>query len=98
METKVLPLSEFLLARIAEAEASICTCGDFDGHPGDCAYVTKAGAFALAECEAKRRVAELLGIIAADQSLPSNPLARRVLGELAVPHADHPDYREEWRP
>ncbi|MGY1740154.1 MULTISPECIES: DUF6221 family protein [unclassified Blastococcus] len=39
----------------------------------------------LAECAAKRRV---LAACAGDEEL---------LRSLAAPHADHPDFREEWR-
>ncbi len=44
----------------------------------------------LAECEAKRR---LLGW-ARIEHRNTNPVLRL----LALPYADHPDYREEWRP
>jgi hypothetical protein len=40
----------------------------------------------LAECRAKRQVLEACG----DDE--------QVLRCLALPYADHPDYREEWRP
>jgi hypothetical protein len=54
----------------------------------------------LAECEAKRRIIE--------ESVDFNDLPGvdagvdfenvRVLTLLAAPYADHPDYRNEWRP
>ena len=53
----------------------------------------------LAECEAKRAVVglhpEMLGWCqgCAHESYPC-----RTLLALALPYADHPDYREEWRP
>jgi len=43
----------------------------------------------LAECEAKRRIVEGLGGLIAQ---------RRVVRWLALPYADHPDYRPEWKP
>jgi hypothetical protein len=57
----------------------------------------------LAECEAKRRIVE-----ECERHIPTEPggcdygdlspdLAERVLSLLALPYADHPDYREEWR-
>lgn len=55
----------------------------------------------LAECEAKRRIVE----IATDQIRLSarekwdnwRDMATQTLSALALPYADHPDYREEWR-
>jgi len=48
----------------------------------------------LAECEAKRRIVDLCG----DHPGWSNPspMGDRVLRYLALPYADHPDYREDW--
>lgn len=50
----------------------------------------------LAECEAKRRIVERCSAV--DYAMPSTYLAHGILGLLALPYADHPDYREEWRP
>ena len=51
----------------------------------------------LAECEAKRQIVE--GCVAFDDEATSGAaLGHRVLRALALPHADHPDYRDEWRP
>ena len=54
----------------------------------------------LAECEAKRRVVEMqwhhLG--EDDYAWGMEEAKRQILAELALPYADHPDYREEWRP
>jgi hypothetical protein len=44
----------------------------------------------LAECRAKRQLVEAVGADDATRDL--------VLRSLAVIYADHPDYREEWRP
>ena len=49
----------------------------------------------LAECEAKRRIVEVA------RYAPDGPGGwgfRRILINLALPYADHPDYRDEWRP
>lgn len=54
----------------------------------------------LAECEAKRRIVEQAsedhaeggGITSAEIAL------QHILCALALPYADHPDYREEWKP
>ena len=54
----------------------------------------------LAECEAKRRIVEMqwhhLGVD--DYAWGMEEAKRQILAELALPYADHPDYREEWRP
>lgn len=44
----------------------------------------------LAECEAKRRIVELCDGF--------DEQGREVRQLLALPYADHPDYREEWKP
>jgi hypothetical protein len=60
----------------------------------------------LAECEAKRRImeaarhAEVEGggaAIVMFDGYPRDGIVR-VLAALALPYADHPDFREEWRP
>ncbi len=62
-----------------------------DYPPGDvAAHFTRV----LAECDAKRLIVEGMR--------PYGPIddvnADEVLGLLALPYADHPDYREEWKP
>ena len=59
----------------------------------------------LAECEAKRRIVEELAIpyIAERRRLMNGQPSwgdehPELLLWLALPYADHPDYREEWRP
>jgi len=47
----------------------------------------------LAECEAKRRIVELFPSPAPVDSW--DEAGERVLEMLALPYADHPDYREE---
>lgn len=64
----------------------------------------------LAECEAKRQIVEMF---AEEYTETRDGLRRqrmtepefwrvldmeRTLGFLALPYADHPDYRSEWRP
>ena len=53
----------------------------------------------LAECESKRRIITLCGV---DPLQPGALLLRvqtdAVVRLLALPYADHPDYREQWRP
>jgi hypothetical protein len=50
----------------------------------------------LAECEANRRIVDLLAAKAKTDlwQLPDG----MILLLLALPYADHPAYREEWRP
>jgi hypothetical protein len=50
----------------------------------------------LAECDAKRRIIELQRSDLRDD--PEDWEADEVLRLLALPYADHPDYRAEWRP
>jgi hypothetical protein len=62
----------------------------------------------LAECAAKRRIVKDWqtwnhAALTTDYHANPNPSAyahalHRVLQNLALPYADHPDYREEWRP
>jgi hypothetical protein len=58
----------------------------------------------LAECEAKRRIVQTMQT-AEDQAWQDGEarpvieyIAARTLRTLALPYADHPNYREEWRP
>lgn len=106
-------LAEFLLARIAEDEKPcVCLDGRHGACGGgwcseDCRVCSGGDAYTrdervLAECEAKRR------IIRAVKRNPNAPwdayaigrddVGREVLRLLALPYADHPDYRPEWRP
>ena len=53
----------------------------------------------LAECEAKRRIVERCTPLANLQvRRQTRTLAHDVLLDLALPYADHPDYRQEWKP
>jgi len=100
---RVVTLADFLLARIADDEAAAAHAKEALGWT-DSTSVQIAGrefydpARVLAECEAKRRIVELF---------PNHPdhsdgwgnAGGRVLELLALPYADHADYREdEWRP
>jgi len=52
----------------------------------------------LAECESKRRIVVRLQM---SRMLPvqiGDHAAEAILRALALPHADHPDYDEAWRP
>lgn len=54
----------------------------------------------LAECEAKRRIVESLIDMepVEDERKGQVVTLRWVCHSLALPYADHPDYREEWKP
>ena len=107
-----MTLTEFLLARIddderiANSASGILTGPAQLGHDlwnfGDQRLeVTKRRV--LAECEAKRRIVAALGPLlnpfssAADVACTAEvERAGDVLEMLALPYADHPDYRAEW--
>jgi hypothetical protein len=83
-----MTLTEFLLARIADdaALAKLSIAGHW-----------RARLRVLAECAAKRAIVEYAQ--ECDRMLGAEPvIADHFLRILAVPYADHPDYREEWRP
>jgi hypothetical protein len=88
-----MTLTEFLLARIAEDEAWVVTaeCGCGDGWPQRPHCPDRVAL----ECEAKRRIVE------SEPDEWENGEYRQwhyTLSILAAVFADHPDYREEWRP
>jgi len=83
--------------RLCQVEGVGITIYDEGGHTDEqAAHIARHDpARGLAECEAKRRIVELF---------PNHPdhsdgwgnAGGRVLELLALPYADHPDYREEW--
>lgn len=101
-----MTLAEFLLARIAEDEDVATNWLRFevrDGVPGNYAIPDRV----RAECEAKRRIIELHSDGGKDWNGERfvhfchscrTPWPCLTLRALALPYADHPDYREEWRP
>ena len=107
-------LTEFLLARIAEDEDRVRreqTLRDEDAYPNywtspDASEWERAitPARVLAECEAKRAIIDRLRHVEAGVLLVGGDMTnyRSALlcasRALALPYADHPDYREEWRP
>jgi hypothetical protein len=108
-------LADFLLARIAE-ESALATSADHDAQtlrpitddlPARAdddhrvAHMYRwSPARVLAECQAKRLVAE--DYLAQLNSHRSGWDARAprdyAVRALALPYSDHPDYRQEWRP
>lgn len=92
-------LAEFLLARIAEDEqlARMATPGSWHAvemYP-DCHYIEARWdpVRVLAECKAKRLVID----VCQDRSAIHWGLASWLLSLLALPYADHPDYRQKWQ-
>lgn len=106
------PLTEFLLARFAEDEASARTEWPFNEGPhlsGCCVNapdhmvegITKwcdcgYPARVLADLEAKRRRVALLAEMDAAPENLVSSYAHHLLCIEADPYADHPAYREEW--
>ena len=96
-------LVEFLLARLAEDERipkMLEARGWLDDDPGgpyeqgaDGPYVEVSARRVLAEVEAKRRIVERF--VRGDTDDLWGP---EIGALLALPYADHPDYRQEWRP
>jgi len=92
-----MDLAEFLLARIAEDEAVAREGGQWDGGMGiewcDVGGISESLVIGtdrvLAECEAKRQLLEIDARQATDKG---------ILEALALPYADHPEYRSEWKP
>lgn len=103
-----MTLTDFLLARIAEDEAA---WGPIAGRIApwsvelhEWTTVTVDPARILARCEADRRIVEActtpmprFGQLPEDyERVPTD--RDDILRALALPYADHPDYRDEWRP
>ncbi|SDD41789.1 DUF6221 family protein [Auraticoccus monumenti] len=105
-------LTEFLLARIAEDEAvaqgvrphenlstrDLTDLGfvNRDGY----ARCTVTSGRVLAECEAKRRIVTAARDYSPELEHGDNGewALEMALQALALPYAEHEDYREEWRP
>ncbi len=104
-----MTIFEFLLARYAEEEQAARDIAFPD--PGDFSEQwilegkAEANRWMLAECAAKRRL-----VLEAQRLNQPDPLRRGDFWRgaadtaftfccmLALPYAEHPDYREEWRP
>jgi hypothetical protein len=84
IESRVYELAGFLLARIAEDQHALA---DFDER-------FRGGPRWADECDARRRIVQL---IAPDPREEDDLEGAEVLRIMALPYADHPDFREEWR-
>ena len=104
-----MTLTEFLLTRIAEDERRVEFVRGFIPDEGDQGeYINPARV--LAECEAKRRIVELHSwgegheCSVYDRTGEVDNCRYVIGGEcstmqlLALPYADHPEFRPEWRP
>jgi hypothetical protein len=98
-----MTLTEFLLARIAEDEADPVLAHASWCHEVSC-DCGLSRARVLAECAAKRDIIEEY-VDCRDAPTRSGPawelglaVFNNVARRLAKVYADHPDYREEWRP
>jgi hypothetical protein len=96
-----MTLTEFLLSRIAEDEARVYGIHSGSGDPDFFWGPDRI----RAECEAKRRIVERYRRHERDVTPPGVALddtARFALEDtmrdLAQTYADHPDYRQEWKP
>jgi len=99
----VTSLTDFLLARIAEDETVARAGRNADViwpidaalgvvRTGEDVYLASTPDRVLAECEAKRH------IVAMAAQLCYGNEEEAGWDVLALPYADHPDYRDEWRP
>ena len=104
-----MDLTEFLMARIAEDEATAREAPDkgpaanddkaylaWDVDREPTGEIALARSRFLAECEAKRRIVDLANYWRDDAN--DQGQLDRALEFLALPYAAHPDYREDWRP
>lgn len=85
-----IDLAEFLLARIAEDEQRA------ERSYGEPPWHSRGWSpqRVLAECDAKRRIVEMRQ---RNHTVITAGL-QEAMAFLALPYADHPDYREEFRP
>ena len=102
-----MTLAEFLSAQYAENEATAGRYHRFDclradlsaiAPPCTCGHADQI----RAECEAKRRILARHGDEATESGCPTcwwdDADHCPTLRILAAVYADHPDYREEWKP
>jgi hypothetical protein len=96
-----MTLSEFLLARIAEDKEDV-----ENSRIGDSPQWWMPDQWnrprALAECEAKRKVVELVAEVQEGRHIASmtSPITQgiglRILADMGRVYQDHPDYQPEW--
>ncbi|MCW2950823.1 MAG: hypothetical protein JWN41_1836 [Thermoleophilia bacterium] len=103
-----MTLTEFLLARIAEDESQArmrIQSGEpkYAPVPWGCPSANRV----LAECEAKRQIVDEHADYGSygktcqtcsESDIDNKPWPCPTLRALALPYADHPDCRDEWKP
>lgn len=95
-------LADFLLARIAEDKAVAQAAGrHWHGIHIESATSAQnehvrrhAPARVLADCEARQRIVEQFSLT---RTMTGSAFVTPLLRLLALPYADHPDHRAEWR-
>lgn len=99
-----MTITEFLLARIGEAEVVARSVPDVEPKSSASVFtslhaptgtVEVSPARVLAECAAKRAIVDSWRRV---QSVGTNGFGPGALQHLAAVYADHPDYDEAWRP
>lgn len=88
-----MTLTGFLLDRIAEDERDP-GCEGVDEYKSCHDWTERR----VVECEAKRQIIVLLHRAAQRSKDQPSALLTDGLRILALPYADHPDYKPEWRP
>lgn len=96
MPPETLTLIDFLLARIAEDKVAAQAVEHWN--PQAVLNGQPLGPKLLAECEAKRRIVEAIDAGNPVDEWMSALTLEWVTKVLAAVYADHPDYRDEWRP
>jgi hypothetical protein len=92
-----------------EEDANLCvTCNDSGGNElleRDARHMARWDpARVVTECEAKRRIVANCEAFSTNGPTGTPPLPNlrfagvTILRLLALPYADHPDYRQEWKP
>ena len=102
MESATLTLDEFLLERITEDEVRARELAERRRNiwseelwDGVAVPYAESPARVLAECDTKRQI--LAFATDHDAQGVNQGAANWLLKTLALPYADHEDYREEWR-
>jgi len=91
-----MALTDFLLARITEDE-EIRVERYRNGYLPTPREIREADRWS-AECEAKRRIVKAASALGSDGCDSRHDIeGHRILFSLALPYADHADFKEEWR-
>ncbi len=101
-----MTLTDFLLARLdeVEADALAATPGPWNasdltdvGTIWNAVHIARNDpAHVLADVASKRAVLARAVLLTEDSAL--DDIGWEIMGNLASPHVDHPDYDESWKP